>query len=92
MARFYFDLYDGGVVYSDEEGLDYPHAMAARDFAIKSARGLMAGDINNGPLCLSCHIEVRDDQGVVVTTVNFSDTVEVSGLTRTGRRRVPLAR
>ena len=79
MARYFFDLHECGTTFPDGEGVDCSDIATARDLAIRSARGLMASEIQGGRLCLSCHIEVRDDQGVAVATVTFKDAVVISG-------------
>jgi hypothetical protein len=79
MTRFYFDLHECGETLVDEEGIDCTDLAGARNCALRAARDVMAGEIHDGRLCLSCHIEVRDDRGVAVATVMFRDAVAVSG-------------
>ncbi|MBR0778972.1 hypothetical protein JQ625_29455 [Bradyrhizobium diazoefficiens] len=68
MARYYFDLLDGGAVAVDEEGMELPSLAAAQAEAAQGLADMMrdaarefAGD---GPV-LQWAMEVRDDNGPV---------------------------
>ena len=80
MARYHLNLHECGTVYADEEGVDLPDPEAARAQAIKEARSIMAAEVREGQLCLSCHIEVADDLGHVILKIAFKDAVAVTGL------------
>jgi hypothetical protein len=80
MARYFFNLYECGVLTPDEEGEDFEDLDTVRETAVRLARGIMAGEIAAGRLCLLCRIEVVDIAGNVVMDVPFRDTVVVTGL------------
>ena len=81
MSRFFFHLHECGTITRDEAGLERADLAAARDEAVRSARGLMAGEILNGHLCLGCHIEVTDESGRSLLLLPFSEAVQVTGYT-----------
>lgn len=80
MARYYFNLEECGQVVPDEEGIERDNLEAVRAEALRSAREVMCAELNEGRLCLSCHIEVRDETGATVLTLPFKDAVTISGL------------
>ncbi len=80
MARYFFNLYECGTLTPDVEGEEFDDLDTVRETAIRLARGIMAGEITAGRLCLLCRIEVIDEAGVVVMEVPFKETVIVTGL------------
>lgn len=80
MARYFFNLYECGALTPDVEGEVFDDLDTVRETAIRLARGIMAGEITAGRLCLLCRIEVIDEAGAVVMEVPFRDTVVVTGL------------
>jgi hypothetical protein len=80
MARYHLNLHECGTVYLDEEGMEFPNVEAVRAQAIKEARSIMAAEVREGQLCLSCHIEVEDDCGQVIFKLAFKDALAVTGL------------
>lgn len=80
MARYFFNLYECGTLTADVEGEVFDDLDTVRETAIRLARGIMAGEITAGRLCLLCRIEVVDEAGAVVMEVPFRDTVVVTGL------------
>lgn len=80
MARYFFNLYECGVLTPDDEGEEFGDLEAVRESAIRLARGIMAGEIAAGRLCLLCRIEIIDETGAVAMEVPFRDTVVVTGL------------
>lgn len=80
MARYFFNLYECGTLTPDVEGEEFDDLDTVRETAIRLARGIMAGEITAGRLCLLCRIEVIDEAGVVVMEVPFKETVVVTGL------------
>ncbi len=79
MARYFFDLHECGCVTTDAEGMERPSLEAVRNEAVRAARGIMCAEVDRGQLCLSCHIEVRDEAGVMVMKVAFGDLLRVTG-------------
>lgn len=80
MARYFFHLYECGELVADPEGLDLPEGEDLRAVAVRQARGVMAGEIHEGKLCLSCCIRVVDAQHCPVLDLPFRDAVEITGL------------
>jgi len=80
MTRFFFNLHECGAVIVDEEGRELAGLDRARAEAVTAARAVMSDELLSGRLCLACAIEIRDEQGEVLLTVPFRDTVEISGL------------
>lgn len=79
MPRFYFHLHECGVITPDREGRVCGDLNDARRFAIEAARSVMAAEILDGQLCLSCHIEVVDRAGKPIITVRFAEAVVLTG-------------
>jgi len=76
MPRFYFHLCDGGDVLRDEEGVD----MAAEGIAprcLREARALIACDASEGVIDLAPSIEVADEDGRTVHSLDFVDAVRI---------------
>jgi hypothetical protein len=80
MARYFFNLYECGVLTPDVEGEEFDDLDAVRETGVRLARGIMAGEIAAGRLCLLCRIEVIDETGAVAMEIPFRDTVVVTGL------------
>ena len=78
--RYYFNIFECGTVTPDLEGEEFEDLAMVREAAIRVARGIMAGEITAGRLCLLCRIEVRDEAGQIAMEVPFRDTVVVTGL------------
>ncbi|QQV77957.1 hypothetical protein H5J25_04200 [Sphingomonas aliaeris] len=79
MARYFFDLHECGSVTRDPEGQELPDIDVARETAIESARAIMCYELSHGHLCLSCHIDINDNEGRNLERVAFRDSVEISG-------------
>ena len=80
MARYHFNLYECGTFIPDEEGRDVPASATIRDVAVREARSIMASEVQAGRLCLSCRIEVMDEDQRLIMVVPFAQALEVSGL------------
>lgn len=79
MPQFYFNLHEADRVLTDHEGVDLADTDAAHANAFREARELMAAEVSSGQLCLSCHIEVQDDERSVLFVVAFKDALVLSG-------------
>lgn len=79
MKRYYFHLEMCGVSYPDGEGRELPGLQDARRMAELDARELLSADVKAGRLCLDCLINIADEDGNVLLTVPFHETVELSG-------------
>ncbi len=80
MAIYHLHLYECGDVTLGEEGADFPDANAARTAAVDAARDIMASEVLEGRLCLSCCIKVTDSVGVALCEVAFRDALQLTGI------------
>ncbi|MDT9600409.1 DUF6894 family protein [Sphingosinicella rhizophila] len=80
MPRYYFQLYECGNIISDAEGRELPDIATVRKRAIAEARQLMSAEVAAGRLCLSCRIEVEDEDRRPVLVIPFREALEITGL------------
>jgi hypothetical protein len=78
MPLFYFHICNGTGFVEDEEGQELPDLDAARTAAIRSARSIMADDVQRGMLDLSSFIEIEDSGKHLVHTLVFKDAVDLA--------------
>ena len=78
MSRFYFHVCNGTGFVQDEEGQEFPDLEAARAFAIRNARSIMASDVQRGMLDLSSFIEIEDAEKQLVHTLGFEDAIDLA--------------
>lgn len=78
MPCFYFHVCNGTGFVQDEEGQELPDLEAARAAAIKSARSIMASDVQRGALDLSSFIEIEDETSQRLHTLCFGDAVDLT--------------
>lgn len=78
MPRFYFHICNGTGLIEDEEGQDLPSVEAARLEAMRSARDVMAGDVQRGILDLSSFIEIEDADHQLIETLSFQDAIDLT--------------
>jgi hypothetical protein len=76
VTRFFFNMRDGKLL-TDPEGLELDSLEAACEHATACARGMMAEDVRYGELWLNDSIEILDENGSVVATVAFRDTLTI---------------
>ena len=76
MARFYFHLRDGEFT-PDEEGVELFDETAAREFALKNARSIMAHKTTAGRVPLKGCIEIEDADHRPVMVVPFAAAVDL---------------
>jgi hypothetical protein len=76
MPRYFFHIQDGRYVV-DEEGADFSSIAAAEQEAIASARSILREAVWVGKLPLGERIDIADEQGRVLRSVNFRDAVEI---------------
>lgn len=80
MAHYFLDLHECGKVTDDHDGQEHAGIEEVRQEAYRAAREVMCAELAEGRLCLSCHIEVRDEGAAVVLCVPFREAVTISGL------------
>jgi hypothetical protein len=79
-GQILFHLHECGAVVSDEEGQELPTHANLREAAIKEARSIMSSEVLAGRLCLSCRIEVADEDQKPLLVVPLTEAVKVTGL------------
>jgi hypothetical protein len=77
MPLFYLHIHCDGDVILDEEGMDYASLVAAELEAIKAARAMIAADVLEGALRLDQAIQISGGDGRHLSTIRFSDVVQV---------------
>lgn len=80
MNRYFFHIHECGKLFIDDEGLELPDGDSVYTQAVAGARGIMAGEVSRGQLCLSCRIEVVDEQQRPVLTLPFKEALAVTGV------------
>jgi hypothetical protein len=80
MARYFFHLHECGTVVRDEEGQELPSLLSLREAAVREARSVMSGEVLAGRLCLSCRIEVTDENQQLIEVVPFKEALELTGI------------
>ncbi|MES2753855.1 MAG: hypothetical protein V4659_04245 [Pseudomonadota bacterium] len=80
MARYFLDLHECGAVIDDLDGIEAESLDEVRTKVLSAIRDVMCGEIREGRLCLSCHIDARGPDGRSVMTVPFRDAIAISGL------------
>jgi hypothetical protein len=77
MACYFMHLVDGADTLLDEEGLILSEAEVA-GAALLAARDCMYHDFRSGCLRLGYRIEVHDQPGKLVHSLEFRDAVEIT--------------
>lgn len=78
MTLFMFHLHECGTLTPDEEGKELPDLAAAQTYAEAAARSIMCAEVEQGGLCLSCHIEIENGDSGERTRVWFRDAVKIT--------------
>jgi predicted transport protein len=65
------------MVARDEEGQELSDEQAARSSAFASAREMACVEVQKGHLHLGHRVEVEDESGTILATVQFRDVVEI---------------
>lgn len=77
MPRFHLRFHEcDGSIADVGDAVDAENVDEARAAAIVRARAVMAEEVKNGRLCLSCWIVISDDHGNNVHTLQFGDAIE----------------
>ena len=75
MALYFFHVRGCMAQAEAGQGLEFPDADAARAAAVSGARSLIAADVINGTLDLTCRMDVADEQGQILFSVPFNSVV-----------------
>lgn len=78
MPRFYFHVFNDETTI-DDEGADLADLEAARQNAIKAARGLVCESVNHGHLNLDHRIEITNEQNARVLTLTYREAFTIEG-------------
>jgi hypothetical protein len=76
VPRYFFSVYDD-VISHDEEGIELPNEAAARLQALIGARDIIAAQVKRGYLVRSHWIDVSDEQGEVLFSVSFGESIDI---------------
>ncbi|HYX46856.1 MAG TPA: hypothetical protein VE820_08565 [Sphingomicrobium sp.] len=77
MPLFFFHLRDGTDTLIDEEGADLSGADEARAAAVTQARSIISHDALKGVIDLKQRIDVVDQAGTPICSIEFGDAVQV---------------
>jgi len=77
MPRFFLHYCDGQEWTRDESGIAFDDAEAARAEAIRSARSMMAENVQEGHLRLAPFIEIEDEERRPLFRIPFGACVQV---------------
>ena len=77
MPRYYFDIYENGVIERDGEGVELSDVGAARLEASRAIRDAVLDELVEGKLAdpRSAYVEVRDKDGRVALVATYADTL-----------------
>lgn len=78
MQIYYFHLRDGTDVLLDSEGLMLLDIDAAIATALREARAIIGADALEGRIELDQRIDVEDERGVIVHSLQFEEAVQVA--------------
>jgi hypothetical protein len=77
IPHYYFHLRNGSGFIEDEEGRDLPDRAAARAEALRGVRSMLSEDVLSGFLDLKGRIDVVEEAGDPVLSLDFSEAVDV---------------
>jgi hypothetical protein len=77
LPLFFFHLRDGDDILLDPEGREIQGADAIAAAALREARSIIGDDALKGCIRLDQRIDVEDELGTVVHSLDFADAVEI---------------
>ncbi|NIJ20228.1 hypothetical protein FHS95_001920 [Sphingomonas naasensis] len=77
MSRYFIHLYNGTGETRDEQGSEVADLAAAEMLAVDGVRSILSEEVRRGTLDLRGRAEIADQDGRVVQTVRFSETVRI---------------
>lgn len=80
MPSYFLHLHECGEVFLADEPIERTDLDAAHLAALAGARDVMRSEIEQGRLCLSCHIEIQDHLGATLRVIPFREAVSVTGV------------
>lgn len=75
MPMYYFNVISAFDAVLDVEGTDLPDIETARGEAIEDARALMSSAVLEGRDISRRHIEIRNEAGDLLLTVEFAEAI-----------------
>ena len=78
MTHYYFHLCDGTHVLLDPEGRWLPNMEAVIALALLEARSLIGAEAIGGKIQMGQRIDVHDENGTLVHSLQFEDAVQVT--------------
>ena len=78
MTKYFFHLHECGVVTQDDEGREMSDFESARCYAETAARAIICSEVEDGDLCLGCHIEIENGDSGERHVVEFRDVVRIT--------------
>ena len=78
MAKYFFHLYEPGMVIRDEEGREMRDLGAARDYAATAAREIACAEIENCAVCRDYYIEIENSDTGERYFIKFDGSVNVT--------------
>ena len=76
MPRYRLNLHNAQEEICDEEGAEYRDLDAARVEAIRGIRSFLSAELLEGVVDLNGHLDIVDDRGATLATVEFDQVVE----------------
>ena len=77
LQTYYFHLRDGTDVLLDPDGQVLPSLDAVVGAALYEARAIISADAKGGSISLRHRIDVEDELGAVVHSIDFEDAVKI---------------
>jgi hypothetical protein len=80
MPIFHLHLQNKHIEADDVEGHDLPDLAAAHVMALEGIRDFLGHEAMNGLLDFRGHIDIEDDSGAILQTINFAEAFTIKGL------------
>lgn len=75
MQRYFFHIRQDGELTEDPDGSEFSSIDEARDYAIKSARELLANKVRNGKVIDGDRFEIALPDGSIALTIPFKSAL-----------------
>ena len=79
MPLYFFHLRDGDDTLIDEEGVELAGIDEVKAAALRQARDIISHEARLGRIDLGQRVDVVDEAGAVIHSLEFSDAVDVKG-------------
>lgn len=77
MTHYRLHIHCDDCVAEDDDGLDRPSVEAAKEEALRGIRSILCEGLMHGKLDLRGRIDIADETGAVVETVEFEEAVQI---------------